>query len=153
MRLYLIQHGNPVSKEKDPDRPLSEQGTQDVKKTAEFLGKRGISVEEVVHSGKTRARQTAEFMTAGINPDAEILKKDGLAPMDAPEILAEYLKDREKDLMIVGHLPHLSKLASLLVSGMDTVPVVSFQQGGVVCLEREKEGGWTVHWMLVPEII
>lgn len=153
MRLYVIQHGKPVSKEIDPDRPLSDQGVNDVRRMAEFLKKRGIYVEEVLHSGKTRARQTAETMTNGINPDAALSEKGGLAPLDDPGSIADYVKDRERDLMIVGHLPHLSKLVSLLVSAHESVPVVTFQQGGVVCLEKGEEGNWSVIWMLIPGII
>jgi len=56
--------------------------------------------------------------------------------------------------MIVGHLPHLEKFISLLVTGSDSSQVVRFQQGGVVCLRtHEAEKNWTIAWMLVPEII
>ena len=73
--------------------------------------------------------------------------------MDDPNLIVDYIKDRQKDLMIVGHLPHLSKLVSLLVSGSESVSVVTFQQGGVVCLERKKEGDWTVVWMIIPDMV
>ena len=149
MKLYLIQHGKPVSKDVDPDRPLSDEGRDDVNRLAEFLEKQDIKVEEVLHSGKTRARQTAEKVIH----DAEPKEKKGLSPLDDVKEIADYINERKKDLMIAGHLPHLSKLVSLLATGAESIPVVTFQQGGIVCLSRDKDGNWTIAWMLVPEII
>jgi phosphohistidine phosphatase len=129
MRVYLMQHGKPVPKEEDPDQPLSDQGKADVGRVGEFLTKSGVKVEEALHSGKTRARQTAEAIVSHLAPGLEAIEKAGLSPMD------------------------LGKLASLLITGDEGVPVVSFQQGGVVCLEKDEEGGWSVAWMVVPDII
>lgn len=153
MKLYVIQHGNPVPKEDNPDRPLSIQGERDVRKIALYLEEHAIRLQEILHSGKTRARQTAEIMMSALNPDADLVKRGGLSPLDDPNLIVDYIKDRQKDLMIVGHLPHLSKLVSLLVSGSESVSVVTFQQGGVVCLERKKEGDWTVVWMIIPDMV
>lgn len=153
MRVYLMQHGRPVPKEEDPDRPLSDQGKGDVGRMSEFLKKSGVKIQEVFHSGKTRARQTAEIMLSQLNPRLKAQERAGLSPLDDVKEIASQLIDAEQDLLIAGHLPHLGKLASLLVAGDEKVPVVSFQQGGVVCLEKDEEGGWSVAWMVVPEII
>lgn len=53
--------------------------------------------------------------------------------------------------MIVGHLPHLSRLASSLLTGRQDAEVVGFQYGGVVCLERTNDG-WKLGWMIVPDL-
>ena len=153
MKLYLMQHGRPVAKEDNPDRPLSDQGEKDVEKVADFLNKHGVRVEEAFHSGKTRARQTAEIMISKLNPGLALGQRDGLSPLDDVKDIANHTKVAKKDLLIVGHLPHLGKLASLLITGSESVPVVSFQQGGMVCLEKDAEGLWSVVWMLVPEIL
>ena len=111
-------------------------------------------METVYHSGKTRARQTAEIMNSKINPGKEPQKKGGLSPLDDVWATAEEIKQEQKDFMIVGHLPHLEKLISLLVTGSDSSQVVRFQQGGVVCLRtHEAQKNWIIAWMLVPEII
>ena len=153
MRIYLMQHGRPVSKEEDPDRPLSDQGRGDVERMAELLEKGGVRIEEFLHSGKTRARQTAEIMSTRLNPGVTPMEKQGLSPLDDVNEIAGQINEREKDLMIAGHLPHLANLTSLLVAGSESIPVVSFQQGGVVCLEKGERSRWTIAWMLVPEII
>jgi phosphohistidine phosphatase len=153
VRVYLMQHGKPVSKEENPDRPLSKKGKRDVKKVAELLRKSGVKVEEAFHSGKTRARQTAEIMVSQLNPDIKAQEKAGLSPLDDVKKIASQIKNADKKLLIAGHLPHLAKLASVLIAADEAVPVVSFKQGGVVCLEKDEEDRWSVAWMLVPEII
>jgi phosphohistidine phosphatase len=153
MRVYLMQHGKPLPKQEDPDRPLSDQGKVDVGRIGEFLRKSGVKVQEAFHSGKTRTSQTAQIMVSQLSPGLEAIEKAGLSPMDDVKIIASQIKGADKDLLIAGHLPHLGKLASLLITGDEGVPVVSFQQGGVVCLEKDEEAGWSVAWMVVPEII
>jgi phosphohistidine phosphatase len=151
--VFLMQHGIPVPKADDPERPLSAQGIKDTENLADFLQKRGVIVKEFFHSGKRRARETAEIMSTRLAPDTEPKVKRGLSPLDDVEGIADQINEGEGDLLIAGHLPHLAKLTSLLVVGKESVPVVSFQQGGVVCLERDKDNGWMIAWMLVPGII
>src|SRR5713101_8922035 len=54
MKLYLLQHGDALLEEVNPDRPLSERGLEDVRRLAEFVWNHGIHVKHVYHSGKTR---------------------------------------------------------------------------------------------------
>lgn len=152
-RIYLMRHGRPVSKKEDPDRPLSDQGRDDVERMAGFLEKGGVRIEEFLHSGKTRARQTAEIMSSRLNPGTKPMEKRGLSPLDDVNEIAGQVNEKDRDLMIAGHLPHLAGLTSLLVAGSESVPVASFQPGGVVCLEKGEGSRWSIVWMLVPEII
>jgi phosphohistidine phosphatase len=103
-----MQHGKPVSKEEDPDRPLSDQGKKDVEKMASFLQKYGLVIEEIFHSGKTRARQTAEIMCSRLMPRMKPQKKEGLSPLDDVEEIANRIEKNKKDLLVAGHLPHLA---------------------------------------------
>ena len=154
MNIYLVQHGKPVPKEKDPEKPLSKRGRTEVENIAGFFKNAGIHVEAIYHSGKTRARQTAEIMNSKINPGKEPQRRGGLSPLEDVRAIAEEIKQEQKDFMIVGHLPHLEKLISVLITGSDSSQVVRFQQGGVVCLRtHEAEKNWSIAWMLVPEII
>lgn len=154
MNVYLVQHGKPVSKEENPDKPLSNQGKEDVERVAAFLMKAVIKVDDIFHSGKTRARETAEIMISKLTPGKEPVEKNGLAPLDDVKEIAEEIEKGQKDLVLVGHLPHLARLTSLLITGSDSNAVVDFQQGGVLCLKySDKEKVWAIAWMLVPEII
>ena len=153
MKLYLMQHGRSVTKEEDPERPLTGQGVGEVTKIAEFLGKIGVTVSRVLHSGKTRAKQTAEIIISRLNPGEDPVEQKGLSPMDDVKDCFDQINGLEHDIMIIGHLPHLNRLISLLIAGSESISVVAFQHGGVVCLSRNNELHWSISWMVVPEII
>lgn len=154
MNLYLVQHGRSKSKEEDPDRPLTDRGEAEVRKVASQVASHaGAAVRRIVHSGKTRARQTAEILGEFLQPQGGVEAAEGLDPMADPGIWAANIGEQTEDLMLVGHLPHLSRLASLLICGSVEVKVIDFKNGGVVCLTRDEEGAWSVEWVLVPDII
>jgi phosphohistidine phosphatase len=148
MRLYLVQHGEAKSEEEDPQRPLTDRGAGDVRRVADLAYEvGGVAVERVVHSGKTRARQTAEIWGEVLG--VPTVEEQGMAPLDDPSLWVARLDKVEQDLMLVGHLPHLGRLAGLLLAGESERPVIAFQQGGLVCLERGP-AGWSVTLSLPP---
>ena len=156
MRLYLVQHAQAKQKEEDPARSVSEKGKKDIRKMAGYLNDHvNIHIGAIFHSGKTRAKQTAQALAEALSPPQGIREAEGLDPLADVEVWAKRLASGEVDeeTMLVGHLPHLARLASRLVCGNDKQEVVSFRQGGVVCLERGEEGGWTVSWMQIPELV
>lgn len=153
MFLYLIQHGEAKSKEEDPDRSLNETGTANAKKTAAFLKRLGIKLPVIWHSGKNRAEQTAEIL-AEIVCGKECLEKcDGLSPTNDVAFTREELgRYKLPALAIVGHLPHLSRLASLLLTGSSIVEPVQFKNAGVVCLLKEGDS-WKLQWAIAPDVV
>jgi phosphohistidine phosphatase len=153
MFLYLIQHAEAKGKEEDPSRDLTEKGLQTIKRVAHYLGKGKVAVSQVLHSGKTRARSTGEILAESLKPPQGISHTDGLAPLDDPEIWAGRLSAITQDIALVGHLPHLARLAALLISGDQEKSVINFKMGGVVCLHRSDTGPWAVEWMIIPEIL
>lgn len=152
MRLYLVQHGDALPEDVDPARPLSANGRADVERVAALLAGRLPGIARVLHSGKARAQQTAEILareiTGGVPPEAV----GGLNPLDDPGTWAQQGEAWTEDVMLVGHLPFMSKLVSRLLVGAADVEVVTFQPGSVVCLEREG-AHWTIAWMLHPAVI
>ncbi len=153
MRLYLCQHGEAKKEEEDPARPLTEKGRADAKRVAHHATARaGVWPLRITHSGKLRARQTAALWAEYL-PSAELLQADGLDPLTDPRPWADRLQQTTEDIMLVGHLPHLERLTSLLVCGDDTKRIVSFQNGGVVCLQRDEGGRWSIDWALTPTLV
>jgi len=153
MFLYLVQHGDAKREEEDPARPLSDKGVEDVKKVASFISRLNITVEEVLHSSKLRARQTAEILAESLNITKGVSETKGLTPLDEPDVWAAKLKTKTHSLMLVGHLPHLGKLSSFLLSGDKEKGIIAFKMGGVVCMRRDDAEAWTLQWMLTPEIV
>jgi len=153
MRLYLVQHAKAASKEVDPDRPLTEQGRRDIEKVAAFIKPLGLAVDDLWHSGKTRAAQTAQVLAGAVKVAAEAKARSGLGPDDDVAPVRKKIEASQHDIMLVGHLPFLSKLASLFLTGDGSAGIVAFRQGGIVCLERSAENQWQVGWMVTPEIL
>ena len=153
MLLYLVQHAEAKKEELDPSRPLSEKGLQDIRKLANYLSQLNIRIFKIFHSSKLRAKQTAEVISEALTPVKGISEVDGLAPLDDPHIWAGRLKDISDDVMLVGHLPHLSRLSSLLLSGKADRDLISFRMAGAVCLKREDDVSWSLQWMLTPDIV
>ena len=116
MHLYLVQHGKAKSKDEDPDRHLAEDGLRETQSIAGFVKPLGLHVEAVWHSGKPRAVETAEILASSIKTEAGLIQHKGLAPNDPVKPVTKEIKQAQKDLMIIGHLPFLSRLASQLVT-------------------------------------
>jgi len=153
MRLYLVRHGEAVSEEVNPERPLSQRGRLDVEKMGRFLRRAKLKVDLIWHSGKVRALETAQILGGALFVKDPPVTRQGLAPLDPIKLIENQLRKREEDLMIVGHLPFLGKLASSLVSGSSSPDLVTFQAGGVACLERLEGGSWRLEWILSPGLL
>ncbi len=144
MRLYLVQHGEAVSMMVDPDRPLSEQGREDIIRLSKWLEQRGVEVSEIRHSGKMRARQTAELLTPLLQTGGKICQQDGLAPNDPPKGLLRSIETRQADLLVVSHMPFVARAVAAAVTGEPDRPVVQFQPGSVASLERDDSSAWQI---------
>lgn len=152
MRLYLIQHAEAKHEEEDPLRPLTEKGWTDARRVVRHAADHaGIRVGRVIHSGKLRARQTAEVWREHL-ASVKVTEADGLDPTADPQVWLERLEQETEEVMLVGHLPHLRRLASRLLCGDEARTVVAFQNGGIVCLQRDEEG-WSLRWALTPEVV
>jgi phosphohistidine phosphatase len=153
VRVYLVQHAKYVGEEKDPKKPLSEIGKESTEKMAKFLSEKlHLNLDRIFHSGKLRAQQTANIIASHLHPKEFEANKD-MNPLDDPNIWKEKLEKTNENMMLVGHLPHLSKLASSLLIGDGTKELVSFKMGGVVCLERDEKGYWILNWMVLPDML
>ena len=151
MELYLVQHGFATSKDEDPERPLTDHGREEVIRVAATAKAIGVVVTAVYHSGKLRAQQTAEILGAALDPPAPPSQLDGLIPTDDPAVVARTVYGLRGSPMLVGHLPHLSRFASLLIAGDPSREVISFRHAAIVRLTRAGESGWRVRWILTPE--
>ncbi len=152
MTLFLVQHGEAKPESEDPDRSLTEQGTAAVERMAEWIGRTGIAVDEIRHSGKRRAEQTATILAKRLNPPQGVIAMKGLSPKDDVKPVAASLQGDRGSIMVVGHLPHLSRLTGLLVTGNPEIEVVRFRSAGIVCLSQQ-EGKWGVDWVMQPELL
>jgi phosphohistidine phosphatase len=153
MLLYLVQHGEAKREDEDPARGLTEKGAKDVKKVAQFLQNKILSLSYVFHSNKTRAIETARILADHLKPSQGVSEAGNLAPMDDPAIWANRIAGMNGDIMLVGHLPFMARLAGHLLCFERENPLIDFKMGGIVCLLRSDDGRWSLEWMIVPEIL
>jgi phosphohistidine phosphatase len=152
MFLYLVQHGEAKREEEDPQRGLTDKGFKDVARTAIYAQKLGLKVSVIHHSGKIRALQTAQLLADYLKPEKGMSQADNLAPMDDPAVWAGRIAGMSEDLVLVGHLPYMARLAGLLLCGDKEKTPIDFKMGGIVCLKRSEDGRWAIEWVIVPEM-
>lgn len=151
MRVYLLRHGEALDKSADPERPLSEQGRRNVERVAQFAASAGVCVSEIWHSGKARARQSAELLSSHIGG---VLKEiDGLQPDDDVRAVKKRIEKANNDIAIAGHLPHLSVLTGKLLRTKEEYGPLFFPCAGLAALELFEEDVWQVRWMIAPEVL
>ena len=154
MNLYLMQHARPVPKEEDPSQPLSPEGVRDAETVGSWLARISIRPEVIFHSPKERAKQTAREVAKRLPGSVPLEERSDLTPMADPAGVEERLKQMEGDVMIVGHMPHLARLATRLLTGgrRDDPGFIAFVQGTVLCLTFQ-DGLWKVAWMMPPHLL
>ncbi len=156
MDIYLMQHGVATSAEEDPARPLTSAGRGDVEAVAARAAACGVRIGQIVHSGKLRAEQSAGVLADAVRGRLEA--HVGLNPSDPVEPVADWLQKQARlspdaAIAVVGHLPFLDRLASLLVAGDRGRHVIHFQNAALVKLVPNAEApGYAVAWILPPEL-
>ena len=151
MRLYLVQHGEAKSEAVDPERSLTFRGEEETRKISGAAKRLHIRPSGIYHSGKKRAEQTAGIIARALDLSAQL--GQGLNPNDDVRPWVERISREAEDLMIVGHLPFLEKLASFLVCGDEGAKAVVFRYSAILCLEKKEPGRWAVDWVLKPEMV
>ena len=154
MDVYLMQHGEAVSADVDPERPLEPTGQANVAAVAARAALCGVRIDRIRHSDKLRAVQTAQLLGRTL-ACADVAPAVRLHPNDAVEVAAFELVDpaREGSIAIVGHLPFLDRLAAHLVTGDQSAQVVSFRNAALVKLVPAADPvRFAVAWVLPPEL-
>ena len=145
MLLYLVHHADAVAPDIDARRPLSEKGRADVERVAAQAAANGAKPAVIWHSGKLRAKQTAEAFWQVCNPLAELSATRDLQPDDPPQWMRDRLRGETRDILIAAHFPYLPRLLALLVTGGQAGTVIP--EHGVVALITDDEGEtWREVW-------
>ena len=153
MPLYLVRHGEAYSEAADPDRSLTEAGKATVDGMAQMAAAFKIPVTQIFHSGKTRAKQTADIFFNYLKPSAGVTEIKAINPNDDVTIIAPEL-DPALNAMLIGHLPFMERLVSYLIIGSPDRSIIKFQTGGIVCLDQiAKNESWYIKWALMPKMV
>lgn len=145
--LFLVRHGEALPESQDSVRPLSSRGAKELEKSAKYVAAQNIQIDEIMHSNKLRARQTAEILSKHIGPARGLREAGGMNPMDDPQPWLDELTVSKDKLMLVGHLPFMSRLASLLLTRRMNSSCIVFYPGTIAAF-RNSEGDWAVEWVI-----
>jgi phosphohistidine phosphatase len=147
--LFLVHHGDAVGPDVNPMRPLSDRGRVEVDMLAQQAAERGAKPDVIWHSGKLRARQTAEAYWKRCNPLAAFSAARGLQPTDPTSWILDSIVAETRHILLAGHFPHLPRLLGSLKTGIPDADPANFPLNGIVALE-EVDGKWLERWRLKP---
>ena len=152
MAFFIVQHGQSLTKDLDPEKGLSPQGAEEVKRIADVAQHYGVTVTRIHHSGKKRARQTAELIAVILEPLEGLQEVAGIKPLDDVAAFAPQV-DYSANTMVVGHLPFLERLTSFLITGQQSPILFKLQNGGILCLDQiENSDSPAIKWALMPQV-
>jgi phosphohistidine phosphatase len=119
----------------DSERPLTEQGVKEVKKVVHDVGRIVDSIDVVLSSSFTRARETADILAEEFQV-TRVLELRELKPHVAPSRLMRALQKmgRSRTVAVVGHEPHLSRFISFALTGSSR-PFFDIKKAGFAILE------------------
>jgi phosphohistidine phosphatase len=146
--VVLVHHAEAVDPGIDPMRPLSDAGRASATRLAADAADRGVRPDQFWHSGKLRARETAELFWRACNPLAPFSAARGLQPDDPPNWMRDELAGDDRSILIVGHMPNLNRLLQLL-RGDPMSAAADFPLHGCVALERAGDR-WKEIWRSDP---
>lgn len=140
MNCLLFRHGIAVEREEwtgpERRRPLTEKGRRRTKQSGLGLLALHLTPTEILCSPLTRARQTALILQALLQHKMPIRLTSALEPEAPPDAIVSLLTTMPADAFVwcVGHEPHLSLTAGVLLTGA-SCDGLSLKKGGA-CLIR-----------------
>jgi len=121
MRIYILRHGVAVESSPglpDSARALTRDGRMMAAEFARTFAKAGLDPDVILCSPYLRAVQTAEITRSAFNDKPELTVLESLAPSGSHLSTISHLqKIHRQSVMLVGHMPDLSELGSMLVRG------------------------------------
>jgi phosphohistidine phosphatase len=147
--LYIVRHG--LAQTQGEDRALTDTGHDEIEVIARWAAGAGVEPQQIRHSGKRRAEQTASILQDRLAAEEGVVAADGLGPSDDVRIVAESLKTEQRSLLLVSHLPFVSRLTSFLLLQDPDRDLIDFPTGAMACLARNDDG-WRLVWLVTPEL-
>jgi phosphohistidine phosphatase len=161
MKLFLLRHAIAVERgtagfEDDSLRPLTEAGRDKMQRIARGMKMLGLSFDHILTSPYVRAEQTARIVAAALELEKRLVTEPLLAAEQEPRAVLAKLAGREwesSDVLLVGHEPYLSELASLMIGSVHC-SALKMKKGGLCKLDALQLNPCPdarLDWLLTPK--
>ena len=158
MEIYLLRHGIAVERTAysgpDEERALTAEGRRKVKRVARAMRAMRLSFDLIFSSPLVRAAQTAEIIAEALRLKKRLKVTDFLTATSTEKQIAwlKSLRLSRGHVLLVGHEPNFSELASHLLAGHRRM-MINFKKAGLckVTAARVGSGGATLEWFLTPK--
>lgn len=144
MTIVLVRHGEATQ---DTVKGLSPKGVLKTKEVASHLH---LKFDQIWHSPKERARQTAELIAATDSHHPPLIIREELLPDYPPEVIYHEINATRGVICLVSHLPLIDALASLLLFGHTHDSCLTFGCSTIVSLTPFGEK-WHIQRVLRPQ--
>lgn len=161
MNLYFMRHGIAADRtdtdatSKDQERTLTPKGIKRMQKAAKGLVTLSLSFDRILTSPMERARQTAKIVAQSLQLEDRVEEIAQLNPDQSVQDLLSALVpySSEKQILLVGHEPLLSRTLSFLLAGK-TGADIRLKKGGLCCVEVDglpPKDSAVLEWALTPK--
>jgi phosphohistidine phosphatase len=140
MEIYLMQHGQALPKDQDPEEGLSPEGEAEVRLTARAFKVFHVDFDAILSSPKKRSKQTAAIVAEEIGfPTENIQETEKVKAKTPAEETVRALADLSggKRVLVAGHLPSVAEVASYLLTEGSKANI-AFENGGCCCIEVDE---------------
>ena len=140
MEIYLMQHGQALPKDQDPEEGLSEEGEAEIRLTARAFKVFHVDFDAILSSPKKRSKQTAAIVAEEIGfPTENIQETEKVKAKTPAEETVRALADLSgrKRVLVAGHLPSVAAVASYLLTEGSKANI-AFENGGCCCIEVDE---------------
>jgi phosphohistidine phosphatase len=155
--IYLLRHGIAVALGErgvtdDQDRMLTAEGIRKSEDVARGIQATGVRVDAVVSSPLLRAAETAAIAARMLTPKSDVEFSDWLLPGCNVTALLDWLAEDGRDLMLVGHMPDLADIASVMLTG-DTQLCLTMKKASACAVRFDgppQAGQGCLEWLMQP---
>lgn len=159
MEIYFLRHG--IAAERGAhggsgeERALTTKGRRKVRRVAEAMRTMKLSFDAILSSPLVRALQTAEIVAESLRLKKRLQVTEHLAPgASIAKLFSQMssLQPARDTILLVGHEPDMSWLASRLLMGRDDL-AMNFKKAGLckITADRPGSGRATLEWFLTPK--
>jgi phosphohistidine phosphatase len=158
MEIYLLRHGiaeDRAPSGRDPDRRLTEEGRQKLRRVLERAHNAGVSPSLILSSPYKRAVETAEIAAHELGYEGKIVRIPSLTPDSSPPAVWNDIRAHrdESAILLAGHEPLFSATVAWMLG--TTRAMVEFKKAGLVRIDVENPGVTpmgVLQWMLTPKV-